>query len=148
MRESIHKYFKVGTIQWMSYPKADPMDSLMTIARDDYFDAIELKGFGALNEKAKEILRTFFYMSSIMLEVVQESINIEVEKIDRFNADEKVKKLQAEIASLKRYEAIAKTKLGNVGISRDTILGLPKSYFEDKHIKVIESIINKIKKDL
>ena len=53
MRESIHKYFKVGTIQWMSYPKADPMDSLMTIARDDYFDAVELKGFGALNEKAK-----------------------------------------------------------------------------------------------
>ena len=101
-----------------------------------------------LTEKAKEILRTFFYMSSIMLEVVQESINIEVEKIDRFNADEKVKKLQAEIASLKRYEAIAKTKLGNGGISRDTILGLPKSYFEDKHIKVIESIINKIKKDL
>ena len=56
MRESIHKYFKVGTIQWMSYPKADPMDSLLAIARDDYFDAIELKGFGALNEQAKAIL--------------------------------------------------------------------------------------------
>ena len=99
-------------------------------------------------EKAKEILRAFFYMSSIMLELVQESINIEVEKIDRFNADEKVKKMQGEIFTLKKYEAIAKTKLKKGGISGDTILGLPKSYFEDKHIKVIESIINKIKKDL
>ena len=56
MKESIHKYFKVGTIQWMSYPKSHPLDSLMAIARDDYFDAIELKGFGADNEKARAIL--------------------------------------------------------------------------------------------
>lgn len=56
MRESIHKYFQVGTIQWMSYPKADPMDSLLAIARDDFSDAIELKGYGADNEKAKAIL--------------------------------------------------------------------------------------------
>ena len=69
-------------------------------------------------------------------------------KIDRFNADEKIKKMQEEILTLKKYEAIAKTKLKKGGISGDTILGLPKSYFEDKHIKVIEAIINKIKKDL
>lgn len=56
MRESIHKYFQVGTIQWMSYPKAAPMDSLLAIARDDFFDAIELKGYGADNERAKAIL--------------------------------------------------------------------------------------------
>lgn len=56
MNESIHKYFKVGTIQWMSYPKSAPMDSLLAIARDDYFDAIELKGYGADNEAAKAIL--------------------------------------------------------------------------------------------
>ena len=56
MKESIHKYFKVGTIQWMSYPKSAPMDSLLAICRDDYFDAIELKGYGADNEKAKAIL--------------------------------------------------------------------------------------------
>ncbi len=53
MKESIHKYFQVGTIQWMSYPKSAPMDSLLEIARDDYFDAIELKGYGADNEKGK-----------------------------------------------------------------------------------------------
>lgn len=57
MRESIHKYFQVGTIQWMSYPKSEPMESLKAIARDDYFDAIELKGFGECNEEAREILR-------------------------------------------------------------------------------------------
>lgn len=42
MRESIHKYFKVGTIQWMSYPRLDGMESLKAICRDDYFDAIEV----------------------------------------------------------------------------------------------------------
>lgn len=56
MKESIHKYFQVGTIQWMSYPKRDPMDSLTAIARDDFFDAIELKGFGDQNDAAKAIL--------------------------------------------------------------------------------------------
>ena len=42
MKESIHKYFKVGTIQWMSFPNSAPLDSLLAIARDDYFDAVEL----------------------------------------------------------------------------------------------------------
>lgn len=58
MKDSIHKYFQVGTIQWMSFPKRDPMDSLMAIARDDFFDAIELKGYGSAeaNEAAKAIL--------------------------------------------------------------------------------------------
>lgn len=56
MKGSIHKYFQVGTIQWMSFPNSDPLDSLRAIAEDDYFDAIELKGFGEQNEEAKKIL--------------------------------------------------------------------------------------------
>lgn len=58
MKESIHKYFRVGIIQWMSYPVTDPLESLVEIARDDYFDAIELQGYGSpeANEKAKHIL--------------------------------------------------------------------------------------------
>ncbi len=56
MRESIHKYFQVGTIQWMSFPLSDPMDSLKAICRDDYFDAIELKGYGERNAEAKALL--------------------------------------------------------------------------------------------
>ena len=42
MRESIHKYFQVGTIVWMSYPKRDVLDAIKTIASDDFFDAIEV----------------------------------------------------------------------------------------------------------
>lgn len=59
MKESIHKYFRVGTIQWMSYPFTDPMESLLEIARDDYFDAIEIKGYGSpeKNEQARHILQ-------------------------------------------------------------------------------------------
>ena len=56
MKDSIHKYFQVGTIQWMSYPNRDPMESLKAIAKDDFFDAIELKGFGEKNAEAKAIL--------------------------------------------------------------------------------------------
>jgi len=53
MKESIHKYFRVGTIQWMSFPNCAPMESLLAIARDDYFDAIELRGYGCAEENAK-----------------------------------------------------------------------------------------------
>ena len=56
MKESIHNYFKVGTIQWMSFPNSAPLDSLLAIARDDYFDAVELTGYGADRDKAKAIL--------------------------------------------------------------------------------------------
>lgn len=56
MRESIHKYFQVGTIQWMSYPHREPMESLKAICRDDFFDAIELKGYGDKNEEARALL--------------------------------------------------------------------------------------------
>ena len=56
MKESIHKYFKVGTIQWMSFPNSAPLDSLLAIARDDYFDTVELTGYGADRDKAKAIL--------------------------------------------------------------------------------------------
>ncbi len=42
MRESIHKYFKVGTIQWMSFPRLNGMESIKQICRDDFFDAVEV----------------------------------------------------------------------------------------------------------
>lgn len=37
MNESIHKYFRVGTLQWMSFPDKAPMDSLLQLACDDFF---------------------------------------------------------------------------------------------------------------
>ncbi len=56
MTESIHKYFQVGTIHWMSFPRMDPIESLKIIARDEFFDAFEVKSFGDKNEEAKAIL--------------------------------------------------------------------------------------------
>ena len=43
MRESIHKYFQIGTIRWMSYPRTPALEAIRKIASDDYFDAIEVK---------------------------------------------------------------------------------------------------------
>lgn len=42
MRESIHKYFKIGTITWMSYPGIPQEEVIRRIAGDDYFDAVEI----------------------------------------------------------------------------------------------------------
>ena len=58
MKDPIQKYFKVGTIQWMSYPKRDPKESLLAIAKDDFFDAVEIKGYGSkeADAEAKAIL--------------------------------------------------------------------------------------------
>lgn len=56
MKESIRKFFQVGTIQWMSYPQTDPLESLKEICCDPYFDAIELKGYGERNAEAKALL--------------------------------------------------------------------------------------------
>lgn len=60
MKDSIHKYFQVGTIQWMSHPPVayDVLDSIKSIACDDFFDAIEITQFkdAAVREKAKKLL--------------------------------------------------------------------------------------------
>lgn len=56
MYESIHKYFQIGTIHWMSFPKTDALESLKTLACDDFFTAIEVRGFAERNEEAKAIL--------------------------------------------------------------------------------------------
>lgn len=47
MKESMHKYFKIGTIHFMSYPQTmkgeGPItETLQKILADDYFDAVEL----------------------------------------------------------------------------------------------------------
>ena len=42
MRESLHEYFQIGTLQWMSYPDLAAADAVRKIASDDYFDAVEI----------------------------------------------------------------------------------------------------------
>ncbi|WRS28872.1 sugar phosphate isomerase/epimerase [Oscillospiraceae bacterium MB08-C2-2] len=60
MKDSIHKYFQVGTIQWMSHPPANYslLDSLKTIACDDFFDAVEITQIkdDATREATKKLL--------------------------------------------------------------------------------------------
>lgn len=58
MNTFIHKYFQIGTIQWMSHPKKDVLQSIREIASDDYFDAIEIGRFedGEVRASARQIL--------------------------------------------------------------------------------------------
>lgn len=58
MVESIHRYFQIGTIQWMSHPNYDVLDSIHRIGSDDYFDAIEVTHFADddVRRRAKEML--------------------------------------------------------------------------------------------
>lgn len=58
MIESIHKYFQVGTIQWMSHPDYEVLDSIRRISSDEFFDAIEITHFtdDAKREQAKKML--------------------------------------------------------------------------------------------
>lgn len=53
MKDSIHKYFKIGTIRWMSFPRLDPIEAIKKIARDDFFDAIEITKCSSLEERAE-----------------------------------------------------------------------------------------------
>lgn len=66
MKESIHKYFKVGLISFMAYPSTlrgdDPkvVDLLKKIAVDDYFDAVEVNWIkdDKLRSEAAKLLDT------------------------------------------------------------------------------------------
>lgn len=59
MRDSIHKYFQIGTIQWMSHPAYDVIDSIYKLACDDFFDAIEITKFkdDETRDQAKKLLK-------------------------------------------------------------------------------------------
>lgn len=59
MKDSIHKYFQIGTIQWMSHPTYDVLDSIHKLACDDFFDAIEITKFkdDETRDKAKKLLK-------------------------------------------------------------------------------------------
>lgn len=53
MKDSIHTYFQIGTIQWMSHPSYPILDSIKQIACDDFFDAIEIGRFPDDETRAK-----------------------------------------------------------------------------------------------
>ncbi|MHC5227651.1 TIM barrel protein [Enterococcus sp. LJL99] len=60
MKESIHNYFDLGLIQWMSYPpqRYELLDTLTKVSRDPFFNAIEMTQVKEDDEreKARDIL--------------------------------------------------------------------------------------------
>lgn len=44
MRDSIHRYFRIGTLQWMSYPSTPQVQAIRSIAHDSDFDVVEISG--------------------------------------------------------------------------------------------------------
>ena len=57
MKESIHKYFKLGTLQWMSFPNSAPLDALTAIARDDFcllYTSCAAKKLEAMQEELRQ----------------------------------------------------------------------------------------------
>ncbi|BFJ86874.1 sugar phosphate isomerase/epimerase [Ruthenibacterium sp. CLA-JM-H11] len=58
MREPIEKYFRVGTIQWMSHPARNVVESIRDFASDDFFSALEIRHFedSAQREEARQLL--------------------------------------------------------------------------------------------
>ncbi len=65
MRESIHKYFQVGTIRWMSFPRLDAVEAVRRIAADDYFDAIEVRH--CVTEEEREATKKILAQSHLKI---------------------------------------------------------------------------------
>ena len=53
MIESIHKYFDIGTVLWMSFPAQETISALRRIAADPNFDAVELTHFEDPQKRAE-----------------------------------------------------------------------------------------------
>lgn len=89
-------------------------------------------------DKAKELVRSFFYLSSVFGEVIiNREGTIGDDKEEKTNVDELMKKLH----KLEDYrnKAISKEKM---------ILGLPMDSFQKGQLETILNIVNKIKKNL
>lgn len=65
MKDSIHKYFQIGTIQWMSHPPAKYplLESIKNLLCDDFFDTIEITKIA--DEKTRKQAKKMFEESHI-----------------------------------------------------------------------------------
>lgn len=61
MKDPIQKYFDIGTIQWMSHPPNNYslLDSIRTLACDEYFNAVEITHIEdeAIRAKVRDLLK-------------------------------------------------------------------------------------------
>lgn len=89
-------------------------------------------------EKAKELVRSFFYLSAIFGEVIiQRDGNIGDDKAEKANIENLMKRLH----QLEDYrnKAMSKEKM---------ILGLPMENFQKGQLETILNVVNKVKKGL
>ena len=117
-------------------------------------------------EEVKNIIHSFFYMSSIFSTVNQPNFQLELEKKDKFEASEKYSVMTSEIKRLKdiekKYqrlqERVKQTKVAaaseKVEVNSqpiivegiESILGVPRNYFESGQLKVIAATAHKVAK--
>jgi sugar phosphate isomerase/epimerase len=139
MKESMHKYFKIGTIHFMSYPqtmKGDGpiVETLQKILVDDYFDAVEVTWIksDAIRHKVRKMLDesgiTVCYGAQPRLLTTGLNPNA-------INEDERLK------AQATLIEAVDEAEfLGAKGIAF-----LAGTYNEDNKIKVYEQLLKTTK---
>lgn len=96
MVESIHKFFNIGTVQWMSFPQADVLDTVRNIAADPFFDVIELTHFPdeAKRREAKKLLETACIKVSFAAQPIQLDTGLNpnaLDEADRAEAERRLK---------------------------------------------------------
>ena len=89
-------------------------------------------------EKVKELVRSFFYLSSIFSEV---SVNRDNEIKSDVNEENGMKKLMLQLKELEKYKNKAKSK-------EKLILGIPITEFSEAQLKPIIGVVNKVKKQI
>ena len=96
-------------------------------------------------ESVKEVVRSFFFMSAMMNEIMQATFKWESEKCEEIKSNEELKKLKAKNKKLENYKKkMIKSAKGDV--NKNLILGVERAKFDDKHLEIIDAIVEKMKR--
>lgn len=84
MRESIHKYFRVGTLQWMSHPKREVVQSVRDLANNAFLDAVEIAHIADPEKRrqVRDILRQSHMMVGYGAQPIQLAGNLNPNAVD------------------------------------------------------------------
>ena len=117
-------------------------------------------------EEVKNIIHTFVYMSAMFSAITQKNFQTEFEKNEALIGSQEIVQLKEEVKKLKKFEKKynglkekydeQKQKLkdvinGAIDVNQlivettDTVLGVPKEYFEPGQIKIIEQTAKKVR---
>ena len=91
-------------------------------------------------EKAKELIRSFFCLSSIFGEVAVNREDVNKNNDEQKNEIKKFNDALERIKALEEYKELASNKT-------KTILGVPINFFTDGQLKAIVATVEKIKKE-